>query len=208
MTQARSLATLLTLSLVLAACGSQGAATGSEGAAASEEPASQPAAAASVATPTDTAPTEAPPEVTPAATEATAGGGASSGGAASGAGACGLITAAEASEVLGRTVSITMDASDQPVAFCIYSDDTGNAVLATSLMARGGAASFSVALSGSGIEKVDGLGDDAAFDPSSASLFVLAGDAVLSVVAGDGREPEAQRRDWAQALARIAVGRM
>jgi len=204
----RSLVPLLTLSLLLAACGSQGATAGSQGGAASQEPASQSGPAASAPAPTDTAQTEAPPEVTPAATEATAGGGASSGGGASGAGACGLITAAEASEVLGRTVSVTMDASDQPVAFCIYSDDTGNAVLATSLMARGGAASFSVALSGSGIEKVDGLGDDAAFDPSSASLFVLVGDAVLSVVAGDGREPEAQRRDWAQALARIAVGRM
>jgi hypothetical protein len=75
-------------------------------------------------------------------------------------------------------------------------------------MKRGGSGAFSLWKAGAGVQQINGLGDDAVFDPASATLLVLNGDAIVSITAGDGTEDEAQRITWARALAEIALGRM
>ena len=59
-----------------------------------------------------------------------------------------------------------------------------------------------------GVQAVDGLGVDAFFDPSSATLGVLKGNASYTIVAGTGADAEAQRLAWAKQFAAIALGRM
>jgi hypothetical protein len=191
----RFLAVLLVSALVLAACGS-----------------AAPSGADTPATPTADAPATDAPTDAPAPTDAaepspgaTQGGGGGGGGAAS---ACELATPEEVGNVLGASgVTVTMDSPGTP-SFCIYSDASGAAIASTSLTAEGGGAAFGLWKSGAGVETVDGLGDDAVFDPSTASLLVLMGDAILSIAAGEGTADEAQRLAWARAIADLALGRM
>ena len=162
-------------------------------------------------TPSDAAASQEAPNATPteapaATPDETGTGGGGGGGATST--ACQLVTVDEAGGVLGQDgLTVTMD-SPGDVSYCIYSDSAGAAIIASSLMTRGGSGAFSAWKAGAGVQQVDGLGDDAVFDPSSATLLVLKGDAIFSVTAGDGSQAEAQRIEWSKALAEIAIGRM
>lgn len=179
--------------LVLAACGGgSGTPTGAASAGPTQ-------AAGDPTEPSGGEPTDAPDDT---AAPTTGGGGGTT------STACQLVTAEEAGGVLGQTgLTISMDSPGE-VSYCIYSDSAGAAVIASSLMSRGGSATFSIWKAGAGVQEVDGLGDDAVFDPSSATLLVLKGEAIFSVTAGDGTQAEAQRIEWAKALAEIAIGRL
>lgn len=187
----RIAATSLLALLFVAACGGGASSPPGDDTQPTDPPASQAA--------TDGAPTDGP-DATPGETP-TGGGGSTAGSA------CELATADEIGAVVGATLSVSMD-SPGDVSYCIYGDSAGSGLVATSLMARGGSAAFGIWKTGAGVQQVDGLGDDAVFDPSTATLLVLKGDAVFTVTAGEGTEAEAQRLSWSEAIAEIAIGRM
>lgn len=194
MTELRRIAaTWFVVLLLVAACGGGASSPPGDGTASpTDPPASQ---AATDGTPTDG------PEATPGETQTGGGGGGTAGSA------CELATADEIGAVIGETVSVSMDSPGDP-SYCIYGDSAGSGIVATSLMARGGGAAFGIWKTGAGVQQVDGLGDDAVFDPSTATLLVLKGDAVFSVTAGEGTDAEAQRLEWSKDIAEIAIGRM
>lgn len=190
MTKIRRLSIALSIALAVAACGGTAATTGPGGSsAASDAPTSE----APGATPTTA------PEATPGETQ--------SGGTASG-DACDLASPDEVGGVVGEDGLVVGMNTPGDVSYCIYNTGAGDAFVATSWMKRGGSGSFSIWKSGAGVQEVDGLGDDAVFDPSSATLLVLKGDAIFSVTAGDGSVGESQRLDWSKGIAEIAIGRM
>lgn len=187
------LAMATTVALLLAACG--GAATA---------PATAPAAASPVQPEASAAPSSAVATEGPVATPAE-----SSGGGVVGAqtDACALVSADEAGGILGAT-GATAELTPGDFSYCMYRTATGDIIAATSFTARGGRDVFKAWDSGSGVQPVDGIGDDAVFDPSSATLFVIKGEAIYGVTAGIGSDPEAQRLEWAKAFAALAAGRI
>ena len=180
---------LASLLLSLAACGGN-ASTGSA-------PTPGPTQATATDSPS-TAATEGP-DATPAET--------TSGGGGGGGDACELVTAEEAGTILGVN-GVTTELTPGDFSYCIYRDAAGDATGASSYTARGGAAIFGVWKSGAGVQDIDGIGDDAVFDPSSATLFVSKGDAVFGISAGISSDSEAQRLEWAKEFGAIAAGRM
>jgi hypothetical protein len=189
-------AIILTLALFIAACGGGTASSSAPtDTGASQGPSSQaPSSEAPGATPTEGA------AETPAPSQ--------DGGGSTAADACALVTADEAGSALGATGEVVGMNTPGDVSFCIYNDGAGDANLASSWMKRGGSGSFAIWKAGAGVQEIDGLGDDAVWDPSSATLLVLKGDAIFTVSAGDSETDEAQRLDWSKAIAEIAVGRM
>ncbi|HEX4897040.1 MAG TPA: hypothetical protein VFV53_01625 [Candidatus Limnocylindrales bacterium] len=193
----RSTIVLAALLLGLSACGGGSATNGPT----SDSTQGAASIAPTDAGPSDDAPSDAPGE-TPAAS--VAGGGGGGGGAGD---ACALVTADEAGGVLGIS-GVTTELTPGDFSYCFYRDSAGDAVIASTYMGRGGAGTFAVWKAGAGVQQVDAIGDEAIFDPSTATLFVLKGDAILGIAAGISSDSEAQRLDWAKALAEIATGRM
>lgn len=184
----------LAVALTLAACGGGSASPSSpaSSSAASEAPASQAA-------------TDEPGGSSQAPAETQSGGG---GGGGTAVDACGLVTTDEIGGVVGESgMTIGMNTPGD-VSYCIYSKADGSAYVASSWMKQGGGGSFAIWKSGAGVQDVDGIGDDAVWDPSSATLVVLKGDAIVSITAGDSTIDEAERLDWSKAIAEFAIGRM
>jgi hypothetical protein len=182
------------IALILAACGGGGGSTAPSTAAstaASSEPSvaasSEPSAVASQGS-----------EESPAA---------STGGGGGAENAFAIITAEEFGGVLDAD-DVTTQLFDGPVSSCIYSDGNSDAIGATSLTKEGAAGVFQAWASGSGVVPVDGVGDDAVWDPSTATLFVLKGSNLAGIAAGTGADDEADRKAWAIELGGIAAGRM
>ena len=193
MTDLRRSSALAMLLLLAAACGGGSAATNGPGAAGATNGPTE-AASQEAGTPTDAA------DATPGDTQSGGGGGGASD-------ACALVTAEEAGTILGQS-GVTTELTPGDFSYCFYRDATGGAIGATSYTAHGGATSFAAWKGGSGAQPVDGIGDDAVFDPSSATLFILKGDAIMGITAGIGSDAEAQRLDWAKQFGAIAADRM
>jgi len=180
--------------LSLAACGGG-----------STNPTGSPASAGSTQTVVSGEPSSGSPTDEPGATPAeTTTGGGGGGGAPD---ACALVTADEAAGILGIE-GVTTELTPGDFSYCFYSDAAGDLIAASSYTARGGHAAFDIWKAGAGVQEIDGIGDDAVFDPSSATLFVSKSDALLGMTAGIGTDPEAQRLDWARQFGQIAAGRM
>ena len=191
MIQIRRPSLALALALAIAACGGSGATNAPNASSSATD--TPPPSQAPGASPTDA------PEATPGETQS--GGGIT-------ADACDLASPDEVGGVVDQDgLTIGMNTPGD-VSYCIYQTAAGDAYVATTLMKRGGSGAFSIWKSGAGVQEVDGLGDDAVFDPSSATLLVLKGDAIFSVTAGDGSVGESQRLDWSKGIAEIALGHM
>ncbi len=177
-------------SLVIAACGgaSSPAASTAAGASPSADGGGAPASAA-------------------ASAEASAAASAAASTAGGAAGVCSLMTADEVAQVTG-VAGLTTDEMAGEVAYCSYAGADGKAVAATSFQTKGGADVFAIWKSGSESTAVPGIGDDAVFDGSSATLFILKGDKILGLTAGDGQLPNDQRLTMEKQLGAIAAGRM
>jgi hypothetical protein len=191
---------LVVVAVLVAACGGGGTTSSGPSQAASSNPSqgasTEPSTAASAAA------SEAAPSASAAASPA-----ASQGGGTSVGDACELVTAAEAAQIMGLASTTTM-ATPGDVSYCLYGDPSGGAAAATSFMSRGGSGAFTVWKTSAGVQQIDGLGDDAVFDPSSATLLMLKGDAIFSVSAGTGADDESQRLDWEKAFAEKALSRL
>ncbi len=188
---------LIAASIAVAACGSGGsspsaaaspAASSAASAAASSAASSQPSSAASGA--------PASAAASPAAS--TGGGGAT--------GPCDLLTTDEVGSALGVS-GVTSTPTDGVVAYCMYNAGSDIAA-ATSWTKSGGSVAFGVFAQEEGAVQVPGIGDQAVFSPSTETLFILKGDAVFGITAGQGDAGPAQRQEWATALGKIAAGRM
>ena len=191
---------LMAASIAVAACGSGGtspsagasaAASSAASAAASSGASTQPSSAASGAP----ASTAASPAASPAA---------STGGGATG--PCDLITTDEVASALGVS-GVTSTPSDGVVAYCMYNAGADIAA-ATSWTKSGGSVAFGAFAQEAGAIQVPGIGDQAVFSPSTETLFILKGDAVVGITAGQGDAGAAKRQEWATALGKLAAGRM
>ncbi len=195
MIELRRIAALAAVSVLAVACGGGGAASaGPTGA----DTSSQPTQAASSDLAGSQGPTDAPGKTA---------GPTQGGGGVGDADACSLLTATEAGSTLGKT-GVTTDLTPGAFSYCMYRDPSGDILAASAYTARGGRASFDIWKASSGVQAVSGVGDEAVFDPSTATVFVIKGDALYSVTAGIGSDVEADRRAWGTALAKIAVGRI
>lgn len=183
----------LVVALTLAACGGGSASSNSPSgsSASSEAPASQAA-------------TEGPGGSSQGPAETPSGGG---GGGTAG-DACDLATPEEIGAIVGESGMTIGLNTPGDVAYCVYAKADGGGYGATSWMKQGGSGAFGIWKSGAGVQGIDGVADGAAWDPSSATLVVLNGDAVVTITAGDSSVDEAKRLTWSKAIAEIAVGRM
>lgn len=182
----------LVVALTLAACGGGSASSGSPSgsSAPSEAPASQAA-------------TEGPGGSSQGPVETQSGGGGGTAGDA-----CDLVTPEEIGGIVGESGMTIGLNTPGDVAYCVYAKADGSGYGATSWMKQGGSGAFGIWKSGAGVQGIDGVADGAAWDPSSATLVVLNGDAVVTITAGDSSVDEAKRLTWSKAIAEIAVGRM
>jgi hypothetical protein len=148
---------------------------------------------ASVAAPTE-------PAATPAASTAAGGGGAAGL-------ACDLLTAEEASGVIGGG-AFTPESLPGDPSYCTYKTADGGSALSVSLGQKDAKMAYDAWASASDTVKVDGIGDGAAWVPSLNTLLILKGDKVMGITAGPAGVEGDQRLDWSKALGAIAVSRM
>ncbi len=186
----RPISPLAVLVLVLAACGGAGGGGGNASAA--------PTNGTATSGPTQETASEAP--ATAAATPAGGGGG---GGTASN--ACELITAAEVEGIIGGG-PLKTNLLDGDPSYCTYDTGDASSVLGTALSSKGGRAVYDV-YAATGTE-VDGFGDEAVFDPDSKTLFIVKGDALLTLTAGAPDTETSAMLEYAKKLAAIALSRM
>lgn len=125
-------------------------------------------------------------------------------------GACRLLSSAEAADIGGDPGlgALPTQTGGGDVTTCIYSDGGGNVVFRLQQTRVGGAAAFDTARAGAGIEAVADLGEAAAYEPATFTLYVLKGDAMLAVDARGFLDDPATRRSKAIALAQVAVPRL
>lgn len=183
---ARLSSLIVILAIVISACGG------------STTPSASAAPSTAVSSAPSTAPSEAAASHEPSPAASTGGGELN---------ACSVVSADDYSLVLSLD-SVAAQLFEADVSSCIFSNADGEPVGATSLTERGGAAAFAAWASSAGIEHVDGVGDDAVWDASTATLLVLKGDQLVGIVAGTGSDSEETRKAWSTQLGVIAAGRM
>ncbi len=120
-------------------------------------------------------------------------------------GACDLVTADELATALGLSSTVTPDpnvnGNNGDANYCIYRA-AGVEVLGTSYRKSGGGPVFDAWKSNAGVKAVSGLGDDAIWDPTQKTLFILKGASLFSIDGGS------TPLDRLKAVGAIAVGRM
>jgi hypothetical protein len=176
----------------VAACGGGGGASTAPGASVAATP--KPAASAA-----------APTEAAPSAAASTAAGGGGGGGAAGV--ACDLLSAAEASGVVGGGTYTTESLPGDP-SYCTYKGGDGSIKVLTSFGQKDAKLGYDAWASASDSVKVAGIGDGAVWVPTLATLLILKGDKVFGVTAGTGQDDETQRIDWSKALGAFAAAKM
>jgi hypothetical protein len=124
--------------------------------------------------------------------------------------ACDLVTAAEAGHALGSSpavVTVEPVPGDADRSFCIYRAQ-GTQILTVAYSPRNGGTTLNGWKTQPGVKTVSGLGDGAVFDPTQGTLFVLKGDALVAIEAGDASMKEAARLAAAKSLGATALVRM
>jgi hypothetical protein len=180
--------------LALAAC------TGSGGSDPSTGPGS-----ATPATPS-TAPASATTSEAPTSAAPTAGASTGAGGAGE---ACDLLTADEIGTVIGTSIASTESVAGEP-SYCQYLDADGMPQVATSYARQAQEFAWQMWAQEDGAVQVDVPGAEAVFSPSTETVYLRKGDAIVGVTAGlgAGATPTDQRRAWATELAAIVATRM
>jgi hypothetical protein len=121
--------------------------------------------------------------------------------------ACKLITTDEARNStnnpgVGATTGPTGNGA---VTTCVYSSGGGDIILVLTYTNPGGQAAFNVIKASAGMQPVANVGSDAVFDPTTETLYVRKGDALVAVRSGlfvtDRLAAETQ-------LGRLAAGRI
>ena len=125
-------------------------------------------------------------------------------------GACRLVTSTEAAEIAGDPGlgALPFQSGAGEATTCIYSDGGGNVVLRLEQTRVGGAAAFEAVRDRAGIELVPDLGDEAMYDPTTFTLYVLEGDALVAIVARSFLDDPADRRATALEIAEVLIARL
>ncbi len=127
------------------------------------------------------------------------------GGGGTTAGVCSLVTTDELAEILG--VPVTTRVLTGPPDTCDVQAD-GAPILAFVLTTTGGGAVYGAYAGDPAATSISGMGDKAAYSPSSALLVVLKGDTLLSMSAFDPAKTADERLEQMKKVAAIAAGRM
>ena len=117
--------------------------------------------------------------------------------------ACELLTTTQVASVGGAGLGATAHGSGAGAeTSCRYSNGPGDTIVEITDTTSGARAAFDAVKAGSGAQVVADLGVDAVFDPSSDTLFVVAGDRMVAIRAGhSGQTAEARlalERQFAQ----------
>lgn len=125
-------------------------------------------------------------------------------------GACRLVTSTEAAEIAGDPGlgALPVQSGTGNTTTCIYSDGGGNVVLRLEQTRIGGIEALDVIRDRADIEVIPDLGDEALYDPTSFTLYVLEGDALVAVVARSFLDVPADRRATALEIADLVVDRL
>jgi hypothetical protein len=91
---------------------------------------------------------------------------------------------------------------------CIYSSGGGDVMARTDLTRPGGAAAFAVAKAIAGVQTQTDLGVDAVFDPASGTMYVLKGDAMVSIRPAFIEDTVAKQLAQVARLARLVIPRL
>jgi hypothetical protein len=100
--------------------------------------------------------------------------------------------------VLGQAV--TKSASEFTTDFCYFNTASGEVAMSTYFHAKLGIAAWGDLLSNMVTEPVEGLGNQAVYEPSTGTLYVLSGDTVLNVVVYNVTDPLAKDRQLMEVM--------
>jgi hypothetical protein len=126
-------------------------------------------------------------------------------------GACGLLTGDEADHLDGSMngSGATPSASGSgDETTCIFRNAGVQTVMRVDYTRTGGRTLFQAAQATSGVQSVAGLGDGAVFDPATATLTLLKGDAIVRLVTGYNGEAPQQRLALERQVAALVVQRI
>ena len=91
---------------------------------------------------------------------------------------------------------------------CIFRNAGVQTVMRVDYTRTGGRTLFQAAQATSGVQSVAGLGDGAVFDPATATLTLLKGDAIVRLVTGYNGEAPQQRLALERQVAALVVQRI
>ena len=121
--------------------------------------------------------------------------------------ACDLMTAAEVADVLNLSSTVSPDpninGANGEVNYCVYSA-AGAEVLGIAYNRTGGEPVFETWKTSSGVQAVPGVGDQAVWDPTQATFFVLKGPSLVTITGGQSP----MTLELAKAVAAVIVTRM
>lgn len=136
-----------------------------------------------------------------------AGPGASQGGGGGVAGdACGLLTAGEVAAAAGVASTTTTSSGDDP-SYCSYNSD-GSLVAATSLGTKDVEMVYGIYSTEAGAVAVSGMGEKAAYSPSTYTLYIVSKGRLVGITAGSATITPEQRLALEKQLGEIAAGRL
>jgi hypothetical protein len=125
--------------------------------------------------------------------------------------ACKLLTAAE----VNASGSVDTDPAPRARTTTATSDCTyqtgggvGDIVAEVELTKPGGAAAFNAAKALAGVQTIKDLGTDAVYDPAWEKLYVLKGDTLVTIMAGNFQETAASQLEQVMTLARLVIPRL
>lgn len=93
---------------------------------------------------------------------------------------CDLLSAEEAASVVGQP--LTKSASEFTTDFCYFTAASGEVAMTTYFHAKLGIAAWDDIVANMDSEPIAGIGNQAAYEASTGTLYVLSGDTVLNVV--------------------------
>jgi hypothetical protein len=118
---------------------------------------------------------------------------------------CDLLTAEEAAPVVGKG-PLTKSASEFTTDFCYFTTAGGEVALTTYFHAKLGTSEWPDLVGNMESDPVAGLGNEAAFEPGTGTLYVLSGDTILDVVVFGLEPDDALARD--RTLMEIMLGHL
>ena len=100
--------------------------------------------------------------------------------------ACGLISSDEVKALGGNPGlgALPTESGTGAETTCIFSDGGGNIIVRLTYTKPGGQAAFNAAKTAAGVQVVNDIGTDAAYDPASKTLYLAQGDAMVALMAG------------------------
>ena len=100
--------------------------------------------------------------------------------------ACGLLTSDEVKTLGGNPGlgALPSESGTGAETTCLFSSGGGDVIVRLTYTKPGGQAAFDAAKNLAGVQVVNDIGADAVFDPSSKTLYLTKGDAMVAIVAG------------------------